>query len=190
MHIRHQTNKLYFTRLYIAKIGTGTAEYDLIGRAKVATKVCHMFASLQGKIIRIQNVKYNYYKGNDRLELMDNFHVETDVGQHTYLRQQTIRRQALTNIVNQQQHEKISLWPCLVSKDSISKIDVKGRAYRKTRLVDAKGIVININIWGDLAQKEKIWEKDSVIDIYAASVNKKEKRKIQSSLLVTIKKKS
>ena len=107
---------------------------------------------------------------------MDNFHVETDEGKHTYLRQQTMKRQGFTNIINLQEYDRISLWPCLVAIDSKFKIDGNGRAYRKTKIVDSKGIVIYVDIWGDLAKKEKIWEKDSVIDIYSASVNKKEER--------------
>ena len=49
--------------------------------------------------------------------------------------------------------------------------DKNGQPFRSTRVYDASGMVTKMMVWGGLAEKDHVWERDAVIDIFGAEAN-------------------
>ena len=94
------------------------------------------------------------------------------------LGQQLLKRYTLKQMVEQSPLEKkrFCLQMCCVGAQSEAKLDKNGQPFRSTRVFDGMGMVTNVMVWGGLAQKEHVWDRDAVIDIFGAESTVDDKR--------------
>ena len=51
------------------------------------------------------------------------------------------------------------------------KHDKNGKAFRATRVTDEDGLLVNIMVWGTLAEADYLWQNGTVIEIMGAYIN-------------------
>ena len=162
--------------LYEAKVGANGIECALIATNNAATKALELLKPHSGKVLKTWHTKHSEQKGEAQLSLMDNFEVEVVTEGHTTLRKQALQRISIAQLPKQTDKARISLITCAVVLDSECKDDKNGNPYRQTRLVDAHGNVTYAMVWGDLAAKEDVWDRNCVLDVSAVSVNVEDTR--------------
>jgi len=170
---RHNKTEL---ELYEAKVGANGIECALIATNNAATKALDLLKPHSGEVLKIWHTKHSEQKGEAQLSLMDNFEVEVVTEGHTTLRKQALQRISIAQLPKQTDKARISLITCAVVLDSECKDDKNGNPYRQTRLVDAHGNVTYAMVWGDLAAKEDVWDRNCVLDVSAVSVNVEDTR--------------
>ena len=157
--------------LYEARVAANGCEYTLTAKGDVARLADVRLAELAGCVLRISHTKHDDYKGEAQLALMENFQVEVLETGHDRLRQAVLKRIGLGQLSEQADKARVSLQTCVVHVSSEFRLDKNGSPFRTTRLVDVHGMVTNAMIWGDLAMKPDVWDKNAVVEIAAAAVN-------------------
>ena len=162
--------------LYETRIAANGCEYTLTAKGEVARRAHEQLAALAGRVMRVSHTKHEDYKGEAQLALMEDFQIEVLDSGHDQLRQEVLKRVGIGQLIEQPDKARVSLQTCVVNVKSESKLDKNGQPYRATRLVDVRGMVTNAMVWGDLATKPDVWNKDAVVEIAAAGVNMKDGR--------------
>ena len=157
--------------LYTTRVGAQGAEYELTARGEVAHEALRCFSGLEDKILRISHTKHQDFKGVPHLALMDNFAVQTVEQGHAELRKQCLKLVSIDELTGQKDKAYVNLMTCAVNMSSEAKMDKNGSPFRSTRVVDRRGMVSKVMVWGDIANKPGVWDKDTFVDIRAASVN-------------------
>ena len=162
--------------LYETLVAANGCEYTLTAKGEVARKAHERLDALAGRVLRLSHTKHEDYKGQAQLTLMEHFQIEVLDSGHELLRQEVVKRVGIGQLTEQADKARVSLQTCIVNVNSECKHDKNGHPYRATRLVDVRGMVTNAMVWGDLATKPDVWNKDAVVEIAAAAVNTKDGR--------------
>jgi hypothetical protein len=148
----------------------------LNAKGDVAQKAYNLLAPLCGQVVRLFHTSHSDFQGQSELKLMDQFEVEVVSVAPRELAQQAVKRITLDKLSEATDKSKVSFLSCMINTTSESKVDKNGKPYRNTRMVDARGAVVKMMVWGDIAGKDAVWLKGSVVDITAASVNRVDER--------------
>ena len=71
---------------------------------------------------------------------------------------------------------RLNLETVAVIMSSTVSSDKNGKPYRTTRVVNAVGTAVPVMVWGDLSEKNELWEMHAFVDIAAVSANFEDKR--------------
>ena len=158
--------------LFEAIVAANGKEYRLIAKGDmVASKALEQTCGSVGEVLKLTRTKFAQFQGDSQIELMEGFGAYVHDTQDQTLKQQSLKRIALSRLPSQTDRAKVSLQPCMVSVASEVRLDKKGKPYRSTRLVDASGNVCNVMIWGALAAQDQVWANGASVDIGVASIN-------------------
>ena len=162
--------------LFEARVGFEGGECALIAKGDVALQAFNLLQPLTGHAVRLVHTKYSEFKGEFQLELMTGFAVEACEMSQELFKGRSVKSHAIAKAVVLEDRSKVCLVPCIVTVTSESKNDKNGNSYRSTRIADVGGTVAAVMVWGTLADKDAVWEKNASIDIFAAAVNRQDKR--------------
>ena len=167
-------------QIYETRIGAEGKEYALVAKGEAASHAQAELQNFGNQVIKLRHVNFAHYKDSPQLEVMENMEVVqcSDDEEAKKLEQQLLKRYMLQQLFYHRAEGKprFSLQMCCVAVQSEWKSDKHGQPFRATRVRDASGMVTNVMVWGGLAHKEHVWERNAVIDIFGAEVHFSEQR--------------
>ena len=111
-------------------------------------------------------------------ELLEDFEIRQGNADSTKkdLERQQLKRYSLKSLIHKEDKTKLALLPCAINTISEIKHDRTGNVYRATRVIDEEGKIVNMMIWGTLAEKNYLWQRGTVIEIMGAAINHTQQR--------------